>query len=37
MTVTYTGPSGATLSNQLFKGVTVRKGRRTYLRDRTAL
>lgn len=37
LTVTYTGPSGATLSTQQFKGVTVVKGRRTYLRDRTAL
>lgn len=37
LTVTYTGPSGAALSTQHFKGVTVVKGRRTYLRDRTAL
>jgi hypothetical protein len=37
LTVTYTGPSGATLSTQHFKGVAVVKGRRTYLRDRTAL
>lgn len=37
VTVTYTGPSGAPLSTQQFKGVTVVKGRRTYLRDRTAL
>lgn len=37
LTVTYTGPSGATLSTMQFKGVTVVKGRRTYLRDRTAL
>ena len=37
VTVTYTGPTGAHLSNQTFKGVTIRKGRRTYLRDRTAL
>jgi uncharacterized protein len=37
VTVTYTGASGATLSTQHFKGVSVVKGRRTYLRDRTAL
>lgn len=37
LTVTYTGSSGAALSTQQFKGVTVVKGRRTYLRDRTAL
>lgn len=37
VTVTYAGPTGAPLSTQTFKGVTVRKGRRTYLRDRTAL
>lgn len=37
VTVTYTGPSGATLSTQVFTGVTVFKGRRTYLHDRTAL
>lgn len=37
VTVTYTGPTGASLSNQTFKGVVIRKGRRTYLRDRTAL
>ncbi len=35
--VVYTGPSGARLSEQTFPGVTIRKGRRTYLRDRTAL
>lgn len=37
ITVDYLGPSGAILSSQTFKGVTVVKGRRTYLRDRTAL
>ncbi|MDX6769571.1 MAG: hypothetical protein SF051_08570 [Elusimicrobiota bacterium] len=37
VTVTYLGPNGAPLSSQTFQGVTVRKGRRTYLRDRTAL
>jgi hypothetical protein len=37
VTVTYYGPGGAALSTQVFKGVTVVKGRRTYLRDRTAL
>lgn len=37
VTVTYLGPSGAAIASQTFKGVTVSKGRRTYLRDRTAL
>ncbi|MBI5247366.1 MAG: hypothetical protein HY923_09300 [Elusimicrobia bacterium] len=37
VTVTYTGPSGATLSTQTFKDVVIVKGRRTYLHDRTAL
>jgi len=35
--VTYLGPSGATLSNRTFSSVVIRKGRRTYLHDRTAL
>ncbi|MCR4293918.1 MAG: hypothetical protein NUW21_00165, partial [Elusimicrobia bacterium] len=35
--VKYLGPSGAELSNRTFKDVVIRKGRRTYLHDRTAL
>ena len=35
--VTYQGPGGAQLSIQTFKDVVIRKGRRTYLHDRTAL
>jgi hypothetical protein len=37
VTVTYFGPAGAALSTQIFKDVVIRKGRRTYLHDRTAL
>ncbi|MBI3288911.1 MAG: hypothetical protein HYZ74_05275, partial [Elusimicrobia bacterium] len=37
VSVTYLGPSGAALSTQVFKSVVIRKGRRTYLHDRTAL
>ena len=37
VSVTYSGASGAALSNRVFKGVVIRKGRRTYLHDRTAL
>ena len=37
ISVTYMGPSGAALSTQIFKGVLIVKGRRTYLHDRTAL
>ena len=37
VTVTYTGPTGATLASQTFKAVVIQKGRRTYLHDRTAL
>jgi hypothetical protein len=35
--ISYLGPTGATLSTQTFKDVVIRKGRRTYLHDRTAL
>jgi hypothetical protein len=35
--VSYQGPTGAALSTQTFKDVVIRKGRRTYLHDRTAL
>ncbi|MBI2384903.1 MAG: hypothetical protein HYV14_02700 [Elusimicrobia bacterium] len=35
--VDYLGPTGAKLSTQTFKDVVIRKGRRTYLHDRTAL
>lgn len=35
--VRYLGPSGAELSSRTFKDVVIRKGRRTYLHDRTAL
>lgn len=37
VSVTYTGPTGAALSTRVFKDVVIRKGRRTYLHDRTAL
>ena len=37
VTATYVGPTGATLSTQIFKDVVIVKGRRTYLHDRTAL
>lgn len=35
--VKYMGASGAELSSRTFKDVVIRKGRRTYLHDRTAL
>ncbi len=35
--VDYLGPTGAKLSTQTFKDVVIRKGRRTFLHDRTAL
>ncbi len=35
--VKYLGSSGAELSSRTFKDVVIRKGRRTYLHDRTAL
>lgn len=35
--VRYLGPTGAELSSRTFKDVVIRKGRRTYLHDRTAL
>jgi len=35
--VDYLGATGAKLSTQTFKDVVIRKGRRTYLHDRTAL
>jgi len=35
--VKYLGATGASLSTQTFKNVVIRKGRRTYLHDRTAL
>ena len=37
VTVDYLGPAGAKISSRTFKGVVIRKGRRTYLHDRTAL
>ena len=37
VTVTYSGPTGATISTRLFQNVAITKGRRTYLHDRTAL
>ncbi|MEK7389195.1 MAG: hypothetical protein AAB036_05825 [Elusimicrobiota bacterium] len=35
--VNYLGPSGSKLLSRTFNGVTIVKGRRTYLHDRTAL
>ncbi|UPT75859.1 MAG: hypothetical protein M0D55_09415 [Elusimicrobiota bacterium] len=35
--ISYTGSSGSAIANQTLKGVVIRKGRRTYIHDRTAL
>lgn len=37
VSVSYTNAAGAVVATRTFKGVTIRKGGRTYLQDRTAL
>lgn len=37
VTVNYLGAKGEILATRTFKGVTIRKGERTYIQDRTAL
>ena len=37
VTVSYTGSNGAAIATRTFKGVSIRKGSRTYVHDRTAL
>jgi len=37
VTISYTNPAGAVIATRTFKGVSIRKGNRTYIHDRTAL